>query len=512
MNKINIQPKINKNIFTRNSMDCVSLLKEFIDNTVAEMKNTPNGFVTKIEIILRANWDGAIADISTANLIIRDNSVGISKQKLSECLQIGKEEGNIEHSLHEHGCGMKIAIWSIGDLFYLISKNKDDKYAIKINDLPVIGDVNVIDTDWCFSEEFKTGTEICICNLNKEKASLLLRKSDITTWVIPQLSAIYSKLFNTNQFNNKRLEISFIIQNLEGIEEYRRELNPLELFYRNGKKDLNIEIDKKELNYTAFFEGGIAASDCEYEQYNEPVRGPNNPHHPWAKKINIIINDRIICRKSLEELINPHVDENEKFSGNYMVPYQGELILRKGFKTTLFKDDIEPDENYVHLIRSIAARIKNFISQEANKAGKHKKQENEYNRDLCKILNASGLLFADSHRKVEICNGEIDIVLYDKPKEKLDLEKDKAELYELKVEEADALTCYQILMYLENCNSVKKDKATIIAPSFSQGCKNTIIKFKKEKGIDINMKTYADYGLPNPDLTKKTRNKKKKKS
>jgi hypothetical protein len=514
--KINISPRLSKSVFARNSMDFTSLVKELCDNPAAEMVNTSDGFVTKVEIIVQAKWDASsIVDLNSANIIVKDNSVGIKRDKLADCLKVGKEEGVLKavHSLHEHGFGMKIAIWSLGELSYLITKHKEENTSSKIIDLPTEGELDIFDDNY-FSEN-ESGTVICIKDLNKEKSSLILRKSDISMWVVPYLSAVYSKLLVTNQMNKKRMEISIVTQDLDGNEISRWNLEPTEMYYRNNKIDLTIKRDDKKLNYSAAVGVGISADSAEYEQYGLPPRGYNHPFHSWSKKINIYINDRIICRKSLDELINPYVDDELKISGNFMVPYQGEIILRKGFKTTLFKDDIEPDENYVHFIKSIAAQIKKFINNEANKAQNFIKKEKEYTNELCKIWNAAGL-YADSYRKVGFCNGEIDIVKYNKPREELDLQKEKGTVVELKIVEACAQDCYQVLMYLENCESVHHDKAWLIAPSFSQGCLNMISKFKEEKGIIITNKTFSEVGLSDPCVSvKKTRirgsNKKNKK-
>jgi hypothetical protein len=510
--KININPRLSKSVFARNSMDFTSLVKEFLDNIAGEMEKTPNGFVTKSEIIIQAEWDaGSIVDLKSANIIIKDNSVGIKREQLADCLRVGKEESSFKaiHSLHEHGFGMKIAIWSLGELSYFITKHKEESTSSKIVDLPTEGSLDVFDSDY-FKEE-ESGTVICIKDLNKEKVSLILRKSDISMWVVPYLSAVYSKLLVANQMNKKRMEISIVTQDLNGNDISRWNLEPTEMYWRNNKKDLILNINNKKLNYSVAANIGIAASDAEYEQYRISSRGNNHPFHSWSKKINIYINDRIICRKSLEELINPHVDESLKISGNFMVPYQGEIIIRKGFKTTLFKDDIEPDKNYVHFIRSIAAQIRNFIKNEANKEQYLIKKEKEYTNDLCKIWNAAGL-YADPYRKVDFCNGEIDIVKYNKSREEVDLEKDKGIAVELKIVEACAQDCYQLLMYLENCKSVCNDKAWLIAPSFSQGCLNMISKFKKEKGIVITNKTFSEVGLSDPGVSiKKTRVRNKKK-
>jgi len=508
---IPISPRLTKSVFARNSMDFTALIKELIDNPVAEMANTPDGFVTKVEVIINANWgDGArIIDLDSARIVIKDNSVGIKRNLLSSCLSVGKEESQPKsiHSLHEHGFGMKIAIWSLGDLEYIITKDKGEKTSTKIIDLPTEGKLSIFDNDlFCENE---SGTVISINKLNKEKVFSIVRKCDISMWVVPYLSAVYSNLLVTNQMNKKRLELSIILQDLKENEITRWNLEPTEMYWRNNKIDERQSINNKKLDYSADFNLGIAASDAEYTQYGKELRGKNNPFHPWNKKISIYINDRIICRKSLEDLINPHVGEDLKISGNYIVPYQGSIILRKGFKTTLFKDDIEPDENYIDLIKRIAIKAKAFISSEANRTQKLLNQEKDIREKLCKNWIGAGC-YCDPHRKIPICNGEADIIKYNKPHEEIDFKKDLGTLCELKAEEADALSCYQILMYLETCSGIYKDKAWLIAPSFSQGCKNIVQKFEKEKGIKILMKSFSDVGLDNFDSTKKTRNRNKK--
>jgi hypothetical protein len=153
----------------------------------------------------------------------------------------------------------------------------------------------------------------------------------------------------------------------------------------------------------------------------------------------------MICRKSLEDLINPHVNDGLKISGNYIVPYQGEIFLRRGFKTNLFKNDIETDSNYIDFIKKIAKSAKDFITSEANRTQKLLKQEKDLREQLVKMWIGAGC-YCDVHRKVPICNGEIDIVRYNKPREEIDFEKDLGLVCELKVEEAKALDCYQTLM------------------------------------------------------------------
>lgn len=283
--KISISPRLNKNVFARNSMDFISLVKEFIDNIAAEMSGTPEGFVTRAEIIIKANWDsGSIIDLISAQIIIKDNSVGIKREKLADCLKVGKE-GNISesiHSLHEHGFGMKIAIWSLGDLSYLITKHKEEKVSSKIIDLPTEGELDVFDDNYFLEND--SGTVICIENLNKEKVSLILRRSDISMWVVPYLSAVYSRLLVTNQMNKRRMEISIVTQDLNEKEISRWNLEPTELYWRNNKVDLDLSRDDKKHNYTVCFNLGIAADSSEYEQYGFNPRTHNHPFHTWNKK------------------------------------------------------------------------------------------------------------------------------------------------------------------------------------------------------------------------------------
>jgi hypothetical protein len=166
---ISVCPQISKGMFQNNNMSFISLLKEFIDNSVAEMVNTEKGFTTIVDIILQADFDsGQIADndIKTARLIIKDNSVGIRRDRLKDALSIGKAKNHIknEESLHEHGVGMKVALWSLGNLDYLITKTSDEVISSKIeNDIPIHGEIEIKDDNY-FKED-ETGTIICITNI-----------------------------------------------------------------------------------------------------------------------------------------------------------------------------------------------------------------------------------------------------------------------------------------------------------------------------------------------------------
>jgi hypothetical protein len=511
--QIKVKPNFTKEMFRKNDMDFISLIKEFIDNTAAEMKNTPRGFVTRSEIIIKADWDSSgMMNSNTAQIIIKDNSVGIQREKLSKCFSVGKEDNEeVEvHSLHEHGFGMKLAIWSLGELNYLITKTKEEIKSSKITDLPIDDFISVEDSDY-FSEK-ESGLAICINELNKQKVSLISRKSDISRSIINQLGAIYSNLLETNKMNEARkLEISVILQDLDGKQIHVWDVEPQEMLYKNNRKSIMDTIDNKKLGYSAYYEFGTAADDTEYRQYGKLERSTSHPYHPWNKKIDIVINDRVICRKSAEELVNSLVeDPKNKISGNFMVPYQGKIILREGFKTTLMKDGISNDENYVSLINEIAKILKKFIEKEANKTKDLNKQEKEYNEDLCKMWNGAGL-YADSEAQVPICNGRIDIIKYDKCFDDIDFEKDLGTIVELKVEEADSDACYQILKYIHHHQGIHKDKAWLIAPSFGQSCINMVSFFKNSLGIIITLKSFEEVGLASPLSTKKTRVRKKNK-
>lgn len=503
-----IKPKISKDLVRSNSMKTEQLIKEPIDNPLAEMSKTPEGYATEVLVRIIADEINNNDVFDVKYLVFEDNSVGISKDRLADCLSMGRLEKDKEpNSLHEHKAGLKIAIWSFGDLEMLVSKTADSKCAYKILELPCEGQLKIYEDHKTFKENDQ-GTKIVIKVTNKQKVSLVSRKSDISGRLIPSLGAVYSDALKQCQYTKRIFKVNFSLEDINGNIVEKWSLKPEEMYYRNNNKDITLPFEDKDLGTEAFLELGIAARDAEYLEKGIPERTKLHPHHPWSKKIEVVMNDRVITRVSAEDLINEYCDEKDKLTGNCMVPYQGRLYLRKGFKTNLFKDNVLNDENYVNLIKKIAPIISGFIENEAHKSNVINQTERDYTKQLATCWKAGGI-HCETFRKVESINGEIDILKYNKSKENLG-EKDLGIVIDLKIEEARALDAYQVLMYTDHCSRASKKKAILIAPSFSEGCVNAAFYIKKKYGLFIELKTLDSTGVHFKKKQKKTRSAKRK--
>ena len=507
VDEISIKPNVSKDLVRSNSMKTEQLIKEPIDNPLAEMKKTPEGYCTEVLVRIVADKINS-NDFDVKYLIFEDNSVGISKERFAECLSMGRLDKDKEpNSLHEHSAGLKISIWSFGDLDLLVSKVAGSKCGYKILELPCEGQLKIYEDHDTFKEN-EQGTKIVIRVTNKQKVSLISRKSDISGRLIPALGAVYADALKVCQMTKRVFKVSFSLEDVDGNVIEKWYLKPEEMYYRNNSKDITLPFEDKKSGTEAFLEFGIAARDSEYLAKNLPERSKLHPHHPWSKKIEIVMNDRVIARVSAEELINEYCDEKDKLTGNCMVPYQGRLYLRKGFKTNLFKENVLNDENYVNLIKKIAPIISGFIEKEAHKSNVIQQTERDYTKQLATCWKSGGI-HCETFRKVEGINGEIDILKYDKSKEFLN-EKDLGAVTDLKIEEARALDCYQVLMYTDHCSRASKEKAILIAPSFSEGCINAASHIKKKYGLSIELKTLDSTGVHFAKKQKKTRSTKRR--
>ena len=504
--EINVKPNVSKDLVRSNSMKTEQLIKEPIDNPLAEIKKTPYGYTTQVLVRIVADKVNS-NDFDIKYLIFEDNSVGISKERFAECLSMGRLEKDKEpNSLHEHCSGLKISIWSFGELELLVSKVADSKIGYKILELPCEGQLKIYEDYDTFKED-EQGTKIVIKVTNKQKVSLISRKSDISGRLIPALGAVYSDALKECQYNKHVFKVDFSLEDVEGNVVEKWSLKPEEMYYRNNHKDITLPFKDKDLDTEAFLELGIAARDAEYLEKGIPERTKLHPHHPWSKKIEIVMNDRVITRVSAEDLINEYCNEEDKLTGNSMVAYQGRLYLGKGFKTNLFKENVLNDENYVSLIKKIAPIISGFIENEAHKSNVINQTERDYTKQVAKCWKSAGI-HCETFRKVEGINGEIDILKYNKPKEDLD-EKDTGEVTDLKIEEARALDAYQVFMYTNHCSLASKKKAMLIAPSFSEGCINAASYIKKKYGLLIELKTLDSVGVLFKKKQKKTRSTKR---
>ena len=81
------------------------------------------------------------------------------------------EKDKEPNSLHEHCSGLKISIWSFGELELLVSKVADSKIGYKILELPCEGQLKIYEDYDTFKED-EQGTKIVIKVTNKQKVSV----------------------------------------------------------------------------------------------------------------------------------------------------------------------------------------------------------------------------------------------------------------------------------------------------------------------------------------------------
>ena len=211
-----IKPKISKDLVRSNSMKTEQLIKEPIDNPLAEMSKTPEGYATEVLVRIIADKINNNGVFDVKYLVFEDNSVGISKDRLADCLSMGRLEKDKEpNSLHEHSAGLKIAIWSFGDLQMLVSKTADSKCAYKILELPCEGQLKIYE-DYKTFKENDQGTKIVIKVTNKQKVSLVSRKSDISGRLIPSLGAVYSDALKECQYTKRIFKVNFSLEDIDG--------------------------------------------------------------------------------------------------------------------------------------------------------------------------------------------------------------------------------------------------------------------------------------------------------
>lgn len=492
--KIHIEPDFNPSWFTHNSLPFISLIGELIDNVAAELQNMDEGSLATVEVVIKGEWkQGLLSNPKKAQLIIKDNATGISRNRLAECLSLGKlttgsNPKSHSNSLHEHAAGMKISIWTLGRMNSIVTKTKDELIANRIVELPTRGTLTVYDDSDTFKEN-ESGTIIVI----EEPTRIPTRKSDISRYLVPQLGAKYSRLLVRNSQTKKQLKIVVKIEDVNGLENNEWNVQPVEMHYKNNKMLFNEKYNGN--NWCAELEFGLAAEPDEYIQYGKepPSTNSNHPYRPWHQTIDIVMHDRVIKRIKAPDLVNNIGSHNSEIRGNFMVNYQGTLNLRYGFKTNIMKDAPVLDDNYNDLVDKLAPAIKQLLEEQAN-LDFREKEERDYTKDLAlRWINGDGL-FCYYFYKIPGVDGEIDILVFLVSEDDLK-DTDLGEVIEMKVEEACGQDVYQVVYYVDNCDRARKDKARLIAPSFSQGCIETVKRVKAKYGLDVQLKTFTDMGL-----------------
>lgn len=467
-----------------NNMNFLSNLKEFLDNVMQEMKNTPQGYVTKVNIEIHGYESNGFLDFSSAWMSVKDNSVGIGRDRIAECLSLGSTKRNgVKDSLHEHGAGMKFALWNLGTKHTICTKRLEDDFATITHKVPYKGSVKFGSDRETFRKD-ESGTLIVIGGLKASKSSRTIRrKCDVINSLITSLGSTYEYVLKTNEMTRRKMEINVSLVEKNG-SRTDISVEPVSRYYRDGIIDIRKEIEVKG-RYSALLELGTAADSDEYVRNGIPTRGGAHPYKPWNKTISIVQGGRVLSRVPLQEFgVRP--------DAMMLLPIQGTLHLYSGFGTTVFKDNIETsDDNYLDLVDKVKEVIQSYMRSECRKSEQSKQNEisEEDIRDaLLKRWRSEGHKVYKEH-PVEVCGGRMDLL-------KFVLHSDEVGVcWETKAVQAIPLDLYQTLMYVENSAVANKEMAWLVAPSFSENCQPMADSIKKMHGLEIKLVTLEDLGI-----------------
>jgi hypothetical protein len=105
--------------------DLETLICELIDNPIPNEKPK-----TPIRVDVRINYDGDNSFIQ-----ILDNSIGIPIHSIADAFNYGKSVNAGKLRLSRMGMGMKVVLFALGELDYIITKTKNNPaYILRIND------------------------------------------------------------------------------------------------------------------------------------------------------------------------------------------------------------------------------------------------------------------------------------------------------------------------------------------------------------------------------------------
>lgn len=448
----------------------VSMIAELIDNPLAEASDGQ----CSVSIDILGPWgpNNNSLDLKKAFVIVKDDAKGIPLAVLPKALSpAALAQGNAD-SLHEHGMGMKNAIASIGELKTLTTKTLEDRLAYQINKLK-FGTIPVEEVVWDVTQ----GTEIIIKNL---KACVPYRKEDFTTRVIPHLGAKY-RLFLDHGNANVNLSLRLTLRDLDGEiktdvsgKEYDWTIEPVYPRYQNEDPKVDKYLTGKD--WAARVKFGFAPSLDEITALGLKRYEKTHPYHPYARTIDIIMHGRVIQHVKLSEL------DVRYGQGAVLVPALGEVFLMKGFETSFTKDGILNDRNFMEFKRDLDELINPVITAKLDN-DKIKVQEAEMIDRIYEHQTKTEDRVCIKQYPIEACGCRVDLLCDN-------------EVWEIKTEMADAQDVYQVLLYVEMSNdTIKKDRARLIAKDFSSGAKETAKFVDKKHGVKIKLLTLDDMNL-----------------
>jgi hypothetical protein len=495
-NTIDIEPALEIDHFRSNGMKLNDLLKELVDNSVQQMVDDPKSDRVDVNIVISGYDAQNKLNREKASITVSDNGKGIEPSRLKEALSAGNTKSrnkSREASLNEHGVGLKIAAWNLGDEVQISTKTKDQPIGIIVPRLPMKGKVKLIRDTKTFKKG-RSGTSITVSKLRSQGILDSSGKNAISTTKeaiknISQLGCIYADyVYALGRNGKKKLSLTLELKNETGetIEVHR--INP-EFRHFSGKQEPAAKVLKPSKNCEASLVFGLAASDEELDHSGVAKYPAKHPFHKWNRTISIIHNGRVLKYAALEEF-----GLSSYFTH---VPAHGALRLLEGFPTNLFKDGLAQSDNWVALKPMVEKELREKFSEFSHYSDPDAcVSEKDVQKQLAKRWEAEGLKIKEYY-PVETCGGFVDIMRA----------QDEEGLFlpcELKIEQADSQDLFQCLMYRTfGPEWMRKDVFWLIAPSFSQCCINTAKEFKNRFGLDIKLKTFDELGIKFSEKKKK---------
>ncbi|WP_170960191.1 ATP-binding protein [Priestia megaterium] len=459
--EIVVEPE--KNLFKElgnNSYSFLDVMSELIDNSIAAAHKGDLLEIT-IEIALSGKNN------EKSYFIIRDNAKGIETEKLAKAISPGGTSGG--KTLNEHGVGMKSAIASLGDLVYLATKTENDEKARVIQEFNFGKlEVKTADVDWY------NGTEIYVSNLT-DIVPKKLRK--YTTRIIPYLGARYRRFLNEEKRKAKIFLKLYDADSSDTISEYELtkevEITPIKPVYFHPTTAANEpvleNITLKDHGWEAKLTFGYAPKEEQYRSMGLDRPKNYNPYYVSLSNqgLDIIKEDRVIKFHQLSEIFLITQRHNKY---NYI---RGEIDLIKGFSTSIQKNEIVLDSNYLSLLKRIREILtegeKKYLERKTypgelpekalrDRLVKHFKEKKiKPKKDVYPEFSVQGL------------GGYIDVYA-------------DGEIYEIKTQDATALDAYQLFAYMD---MGKIDNGFLVAPDKKPGCQPAIDHINKHHNKNI---------------------------
>jgi len=446
-----INVKASNNLFEElklNSYLFVDLLSELIDNSIA------GRFDEKPVNIEVSFWsDGPRSGREISKISVSDDGKGISRAVLEDALSLASIQ--TEKSLHEHGMGMKVAVFTMGTLELLSTKTPEAKYALEIEKF-AFGDIPLKHS----KVKRKSGTEIRIKNIDTEKVPLKYddpdgrrRTKDIKNGLPKWLGARY-RMFLADEVRpglKKRANITLKhFRHGKEIRKDRVEIKPVKPIYKFNLEKLNRApyftktLSSKatsKVTWKAELEIGLAPPEQkeigvpDKWAIEKPISG--DPYHVSLKNqgIDLIMNDRVIAFSQMANLFRNIQSHN---SYNHL---RGELRLIEGFQTTTTKNAIAESSAWEECKGQVEQELKKFIKKHiSGTLPGNRQDEKNASIDLIAWLRQNhkdeGKQFEHS-QSTQFIGGKIDI-----------LNVTDKEVWELKKNKANWQDVFQLFGYL----------------------------------------------------------------